>query len=163
MGYHHFHLGENIEPQGFATRTNDLLFAKVTREQFDVIAIFDHSVFDLERSANDEMRPERQRLWEVFHEHSSQGMPPGSAYIIPSMITTSGHSIHLVRLADEYSRIVRELDPKLDEKVFLAELYASAKQTVPKNPNLSWHLHVLDLGLLEGNTNTFFVFHYGQN
>jgi hypothetical protein len=47
MGYHHFHLNMTIEPKGFASRKveNEILFAHVTREEFTVVGIFDHSVF----------------------------------------------------------------------------------------------------------------------
>jgi hypothetical protein len=46
-GYHHFHLGAAAEKKGHTVRTNDVLFAEVTRDEFNVIAIFTHEVFDL--------------------------------------------------------------------------------------------------------------------
>lgn len=58
QGLHHFHL----EPPGRIERSNDLLFAHVTRDSFNVIAIFDHSVFDLSSA-------ERHRLWVVLTCH----------------------------------------------------------------------------------------------
>src|SRR5580704_19238641 len=45
-GYHHFHPRLTIEAGGFATRGDDLLFALVTRSEFTVVALFDHSVFE---------------------------------------------------------------------------------------------------------------------
>lgn len=45
MGYHHFHLGQQ-SPHGHTERTDDVLFAQVTRDKFHAIALFDHSVFD---------------------------------------------------------------------------------------------------------------------
>jgi len=160
MGYHHFHLGTNIEPKGFATRTDELIFAKVTRNTFIVVAIFDHSVFEMTRPPSGNMTPERERLWQVFDEHSSRGLPPGSVYI-PAMITTSGHSLHLVDLADEYARIVRTIDPKLDDEAYVFDLYDKAGVPRPKKPKLKWHLNFLDLGLLDSSVSTFFVFKYG--
>ena len=44
MGYHHFHLGTKIEPKGHVERTNEVLFAKVSRDTFSAIGIFGHSV-----------------------------------------------------------------------------------------------------------------------
>jgi hypothetical protein len=114
MGYHHFHLGTSLEVKGHAKRTDELIFARVTKDTFTVVAIFDHSVFNMERTPSGNMNPERTRLWQVFDAHSTQGLPPGSVYI-PAMIATSGHPLHLVRLADEYARIVRAIDPKLDD------------------------------------------------
>ena len=46
MGFHHFHLGTSIEAAGHVMRTDDVLFAEVTRDTFNVVAIFNHSVFD---------------------------------------------------------------------------------------------------------------------
>lgn len=50
MGFHHFHLGTKPEKQGFIERTDDVLFAFVTRTTFDVLGIFDHSVFERTRT-----------------------------------------------------------------------------------------------------------------
>jgi len=160
MGYHHFHLGASLEAKGHVKRTDDLIFARVARDSFTVVAIFDHSVFDMERTPSGDMNPERTRLWQVFDEHSARGLPPGSVYI-PAMITTSGHSLHLVRLADEYARIVRTIDPKLDDKAYVLDLYDKAGIPRPKNQKLKWHLNLLDLGLLDSSVPVFFVFKYG--
>lgn len=50
MGFHHFHLGTTLENKGFVTRTDVVLFAHVTRTTFDVLGLFDHSVFDMRTS-----------------------------------------------------------------------------------------------------------------
>lgn len=162
MGYHHFHLGPDVLVDGFAARTDDLLFARVSRDHFSVVAIFDHSVFKKPTVLTEVMTKERERLWDIFDEHSSRGITPGTVYI-PSMITTSGHSMHLVRLADEYARVVREIDPKLDDIEYVKEFYESAGLPFPKKPKLKWHLNFLDLGLLDATSNSFFVFRYGPN
>jgi hypothetical protein len=162
MGYHHFHLGLTIETKGLVTRTNDLLFAKVSRHDFTVMAIFDHSVFDMSRTPNGDITKERERLWAIFDAYSTRGLPPGSVYI-PAMITTSGHSLHLVRLAQEYVRIVREIDPKLDDMSYIQGIYQRAGVLCPKKPKVAWHLKALDLGLLDLSSNMFFVFKYGPN
>lgn len=162
MGYHHFHLGPPIQPNGFAARTDDLVFARVSRDHFTVVGIFDHSVFERAEVSNETMTKERERLWSVFDEHSSRGMTPGAVYI-PSMIATSGHSMHVVRMADDYARVVREIDPKLDDIEFVKGLYDPAGPPCPIKPKLKWHLNYLDLGLLDTTSNTFFVFRYGPN
>lgn len=162
MGYHHFHLGQVAQPNGFAARTDDLLFAKVSRDHFTVVALFDHSVFEKPENPAEAMTKERERLWAIFGEHSSRGIAPGSIYI-PSAITTSGHSMHAVRMAEDYARVVREIDPKLDNIDFLKKLYAPAGEQCPKKPRLRWYLSHLDLGLLDTMCSTFFVFRYGPN
>ncbi|MCX7111752.1 MAG: hypothetical protein NTX45_16815 [Proteobacteria bacterium] len=162
MGYHHFHLGSLAQENGFAMRTNDLLFTKVSRDIFTVVAIFDHSVFEKPVSPTEAMSAERERLWNVFDEHSSRGVTPGTVYI-SSPITTSGHSSYLVHLAADYARVVREIDPKLDDILYVKELYKSAGVSYYKTPKLKWHLNLLDLGLLDEKSGAFFVFRYGAN
>ena len=160
MGFHHFHLGIVIEAAGHVARTDDVLFAAVTRDEFAALAIFDHSAFERTDTITQTMTAERNRLWDIFTKRSSRGIPPGAVYV-PAMITTSGHSYHHVRLADQYARIVRELDPKIDDPSFIKSLYEDAKITIPLRPKLKWNLHYLDLGLLDESQNIFFILHMG--
>jgi len=159
IGYHHFHLGERIESGGFATRTDEVVFARVTREKFTVVAIFDHSVFE---PIGSEMNAERKRLWSIFDEHVTRGAPSGSV-IISSPIATSGHPIHLVSMAQEYSWVVREMDPKFEDREFVTSLYVDAGLEEPKNPKLEWRLNFTDLGIYEKNHKFFFVLRRGCN
>jgi hypothetical protein len=101
MGFHHFHLGTKLEKKGFVERTDEVLFAFVTRTTFDVLGIFDHSVFE-------------------NHDPSAMPAPPGS-YVIANMISLSGHQTGIVMLAQRYARWIKELDPKLDDREFLAK------------------------------------------
>lgn len=162
MGYHHFHLGTTGQPDGFAVRTDDLLFARLSRKHLTVIAIFDHTVFKQTSNPTESMTNERERLWTVFDEHASREVAPDMVFI-PSVITTSGHSLHLVRLASDYAHIVKEIDPQLDNAEFVKGLYETAGVPCPKKPKLKWHLKLLDLGLLDATSNSFFIFKHGAN
>lgn len=162
MGYHHFHLGLTMEAAGHAARTNEVLFASVTREHFDVVALFDHSVFEVDHAPTAIMNSERQRLWNIFDQRTMRGVPPGSV-VIPSMVTTSGHALHFVTMADYYAQIVRKLDPKLDDKDYVAGFYRNSGMPVPEKPKLRWHLHYLDIGLLDETAGVLFVLKYGPN
>ncbi|MDH4186086.1 MAG: hypothetical protein OEV08_03730 [Nitrospira sp.] len=159
MGFHHFHLGEKVEAAGHVERTDDVLFARVSREYFTAIGIFNHSVFE---PAGDEMSDERKRLWKIFDEHTSRGVPPGSV-VIPSHIATSGHPLHVVHTAQEYARIIYELDPKLDDPLFINELYGRAKVNAPEKIKLEWVLNFSDLGFHEARSNQLFVLRSGFN
>ncbi|MGE0114665.1 MAG: hypothetical protein AB7T07_07245 [Steroidobacteraceae bacterium] len=161
MGYHHFHLGTKIESGGFTTRTDNLLFAHVSRDTFTVVGVFDHSVFDISRTPDGRMTAERERLWEAFESHATKDIPPGSIYV-PAMIATSGHSLHLLRLSAEYAHIIYEIDSKIDDSNYIKDMYERAGITLPKKPKIEWHLNVLDLGLLDQNLN-FFVLRQGPN
>jgi len=162
MGYHHFHLGLTMEPAGHAKRTDDVLFAAVTREQFEDIALFDHSVFEMNRTPTKVMSTERKRLWDIFRERSTRDLPSGSA-VIMSGIATSGHALHFSRMADHYAQVVSEIDPKLDDPSFVRDLYKKAGVPAPPKPKVCWHLHFMDLGLLDEAQGVFFVFRDGPN
>jgi hypothetical protein len=160
MGYHHFHLGINLEPAGHVERTDNVIFARITRDKFDVVAFFDHSVFESHQSETKKLTSERERLWNIFGKRSSRGVPPGNV-IVPSMIMTSGHAFHHVGIAQDYSHVVREIDPKIDENEFVNSLYEGANLEVPPKPKLKWHLNHLDLGLLDEKNGFFFILRYG--
>ena len=159
MGYHHFHLGTRIEAKGHVERSDDVLFARVSREEFTAIGLFNHEVFE---PIGENMSPERKRLWEIFDECTLCDTPLGSV-VISSPIATSGHPIHLVSTAQEYSWVIREVDPKLDDHKYIAELYSGAGAEVPKKPKLEWALNFSDLGLHEKNYNYFLVLRRGFN
>lgn len=147
-GYHHFHLGA-IGPKGFAKRTDEVLFARVDRERFEVLGLFDHTVFEPVSGARDRMSAEHERLWSLIEARASAGLPPGAVYIV-SPITTSGHNLLLVDLAREYARVVYEVDPKLDADMELVEsLYEGSGHRPPREPRFSWRLRFLDLALFE--------------
>lgn len=159
MGYHHFHLGTEIEPQGHASRTNEVLFAKVSREEFTVVGIFNHAVFD---RGGQEMTDERKRLWAIFNNHVTRGLPPGSVVMAPP-IALSGHPIHVVRTADEYSRVIYKVEPMLDDMSFIADMYRDSGVDVPAKPKFEWALNYSDLGIFETRNRHLFVLRRGFN
>lgn len=161
MGFHHFHLGLTIEAAGHVERTDNVLFAAVTRDSFRVLAICDHSVFDKVDKSTQVMTSERERIWDIFLKWSSNGLPPGSAFI-PSMIMTSGHSYNHVQLADYYAKLIRHFDSQIDDKSFVDNLYNDAGIPVPVRPKLKWSLEYLDIGLLDEAQSLFLYFTKGQ-
>lgn len=161
MGFHHFHLSGTIKPKGFATRGNELLFAEVTRDQFTVIAIFDHSVFE-ERDLGESLTAERERLWQVFDERAMRRAPPNSVSAhIP--IATSGHSLHSIYLAKGYEQLVAQIDPKVDDPDYISSLVAGCGFTLPLKQKWKWHFHYLDLCLHETTSASFAIFRKGPN
>src|SRR3954470_21193916 len=124
MGFHHFHLNSTLEKRGFTTRSNNVLFAAVSRDRFDVIGIFDHSVFDDDDPLA--MPAERERLWTLHHDWITRGLEPGSTVLLGD-ISTSGHKREVVGRAQSYARRIARTDPKLDDADFLKnELYGLA-------------------------------------
>ena len=162
MGFYHLHVGEKKEGKKIVGRTDDVVFAKVDRKQFTVIGVFDHSVFDKTDAFTQEMSSERKRLWGIFDKHTLQGISANSV-VIPSMITTSAHNLKIVRLAQEYVRIIKEFDTKLDDRAYANSLYDETDISPPKNPKLDWHLRGTDIGVADGATNLYIVYKYGVN
>ena len=150
MGYHHFHLGpESLHSH--TERTDDLLFAQVTRDKFFAIALFDHSVFD----KGAEMGAERERMWKLYHYRKSLGRAPG-IYMATGPVATSGHSLDDVEMAQDYERIIRINDPKLEELQTRSAFFPDLPHEVVKAQKLSWLLYGQDLGLVDRTTETFF-------
>ena len=152
MGYHHFHLGTKVQRRGHVDRTDDLIFAEVRRDTLSVIAIFGHEVFDPKST-------ERIRLWAAHDQVAFRGVPPGSV-VIPAMIATSGHTVHVVRYAQDCARIIRDFEPKLDDLAYVATLYPPGLAMPPK-PKFGWGFRHLDLLVCESVTPTNFVMKKG--
>ena len=159
MGYHHLHLDAAPSNQ---KRSDDVLFAHVTRDLFTVVGIFNHTVFDATQP-NAAMTAERDRLWQIFDERSTRGIAPGQIVIAP-LIALSGHSQHfLTQLSARYARVVADLDPKLDDETYVRGLYEKARVPVPAKPNVRWHLIYLTLGLADERAGVFFPLCEGPN
>jgi hypothetical protein len=153
MGFHHFHLGTTAEPAGHMIRTNELFFAQVARDRFTVIALFDHDVFEAGTS-------ERQRLHSVPEQVMFAGVAPGSA-VIMSQVALSVHSMPVVLYTSRCIRVIKEIDPKLDDRSFVAQLYQDGERTPPKNPKLTWRFRGFDLGLGDTKEAIFFILQMG--
>lgn len=160
MGYHHFHLSQVIEAAGHAKRTDEVLFAQVTKQGFNAIGFFDHSVFEPTDPTSQTMTAERERLWSLYEQRSSMGRKPGEVYVA-NPITTSGHSLAHTRLASEFTRVIQSIDPQLDDLSSRAALFNMLPHETVKAMKLRWHLNYLDLGLLDKSTAVFHVLRYG--
>lgn len=162
MGLHHFHLGLSKETAGHAARTNELLFASVTRDTFEIIGLFDHSAFEHEDDGT--MTAERRKLWSVYeHRQISQSMP-GQLSIGGYGgfgLSLSSHPVAIVRAAQEYVRVLREVDPQLEDPNYVRSLYPEG--FAPAKPKLKWCCRHLDLGVVDEDASFFGVMRYGPN
>lgn len=160
MGYHHFHLSQVIETAGHTKRTDEVLFAQVTKEQLTAIGFFDHSVFEPTSLASPTMTTERSRLWETYDRRSSAGRMPGVVYAMPP-ITTSGHSLFHTRLASDFAQTIYRIDPQLDDLSSRSAFFNTLPHEAVKAMKLQWHLNHLDLGLLDKAASVFHVLRWG--
>ena len=162
MGLHHFHLGLTMELAGHAVRTNELLFASVTRESFDIIGLFDHAAFEHEDDGV--MTPERQKLWSAYETRQVAGSLPGQLSFggFGGLgITLSSHPVAVVRAAQDHVRVMREIDPKLEDPAYVRSLYP--QDAIPARPKLRWHFNHLDFGLFDEAAGFFALFRRGPN
>lgn len=162
MGLHHFHLGLQKQASGFVARTNEVLVAFVTRDTFEILGLFDHSVFDW--SVNQGLTPERERLWTIRDEYRSMGEQPGAVFLDGYGglgITTAGTPTMISVKAMRHAGLIRDIDPKLDDFEYVETLFAG--HTVPERLKLEWHYNDMDFGLLNKPSGHFIVLMRGPN
>jgi hypothetical protein len=162
MGLHHFHLGLTKEAAGHFGRTNEVLFASVTRDQFEIIGLFDHDAFEHEDSGA--MTDERKKLWRAYEERRSAGALPGQLTMggFGGLgVTLGAHPTAVVRAAQRLVGRVNEVDPKLEDAAFVNTLYGNSQ--VPAKPKPEWCFRHLDFGLYDKGAGHFGVFEYGPN
>ena len=162
MGLHHFHLGLDMESSGLMKRTDEVLFAFVTRDTLEILGLFDHSVFYW--SVDDSMTPERERLWATRDEFLARGAQPGSIFLGGYGglgMTTAGTPTVITKIANWQVSRIREVDPKLDDLEFVKTLFPG--NAVPAKLRLEWHYHDMDFGLLNEPSGHFIEFMRGPN
>lgn len=162
MGLHHFHLGLNMQSSGLMERTNEVLFASVRRDEFEILGLFDHSVF--EWAVDDELVPERKRLWSKYDEMRFKDCMPGSILMdgYGNMgITTAGTPLVVTKTAIEHIKIIKEMDPKLDDSAYVQTLFDG--YTTPRKIKLAWHYRHLDFGLVNEPSGHFILIRRGPN
>ena len=162
MGLHHFHLGLRKQSSGLMERTNEVLFAFVTRDSIEILGLFDHSVFDW--SVDDGMTQERERLWSIRDEYLARGEQPG-AILLDGYgglgITTAGTPTMISIKAMQQAGLIREIDPKLDDCKYVETLFSGL--AVPSKLSLEWHYNDMDFGLLNKPSGHFILLMRGPN
>ena len=162
MGLHHFHLGRQVQTSGLTERTNEVLFAFVTRDTLEILGLFDHSAFD---SVDDgTMTPEQERLWSVRDSFIQAGTEAGAIFLDGYGglgITTAGTPVVITIKSSRQAAIIRDIDPKLDDLEYVRTLFAG--YPVPTQINFEWHYQDMDFGLLNKTSGHFIVFMRGPN
>ena len=162
MGLHHFHLGLHRESKGLMKRTNEVLFAFVTRDTLEILGLFDHLVF--KESVDESMTLERERLWATRDEFLARGAQAGSIFLDGYGglgITTAGTPTVITMKAIRHAAWIRDIDPKLDDMDYVKILFAG--HPVPAKLRLEWHYNDMDFGLLNEPSGPFIVLMRGPN
>lgn len=154
-GLHHFHLGVRFEERGHIERTNDVLFAEVTREKFTAIAIFDHDVFVLGSE-------EQARMSEIHMAVRFRNVPPGTTAMVGGGITLAGTTVQGIFYAQRCLRILMAQDAKLDDQDYVRRLYSQAVEP-PKRPKPEWDFVHLDLAIYDEIIPAHFIVQAGWN
>jgi hypothetical protein len=150
MNYHNFHLGT-----GRTGRTDDLVLAEVSRDKFKVIAIFGHDVFK-------EGSTERTRLSALHQQIIFRSLPPSSG-VLDGPVTCSGHAMHVVMYGLHCERMIKSVDPQIDDSAYVESLYAQGNISIPCGPKLRWKFLHLDLALYDTASRTAFLMQKGWN
>lgn len=158
-GFHHLHLDMEIQSNGRAKRSDEVLFAHITRKTFTAIGIFDHSVFE-KPAPNEVIESERERLWSLHHKYASEGKPAGAAYLVGNVVS-SGLPLTFVRAADMYYSVIQQVDARLGERSFANELYTQGGVSPPKNFKFEWRINHLDLCVFDREANVLFEIQRG--
>ncbi|EGQ7936529.1 hypothetical protein V4T56_004388 [Vibrio vulnificus] len=158
-GFHHFHLDMTVQHTGLSVRTNEVLFAKVTRTEFHAVAIFDHSVFE-PADGNGNLEFETKRMWNIHKKYTTMGMPPGSGYM-NNQIALSGHPVGVRLMANHYMQIINEYDSKLSDRTFINQLYQAGDLQPPERYKLEWQIDALDLVIFDKKNNIKFIVYQG--
>ena len=158
-GFHHFHLNMKIQCSGLSERTDEVLFAFVTRDKFHAVGIFDHRVFEPPDSSGNGNK-ERERMWHLHERYTTEGMEPGTLFV-SNPIMSSGHPMHLRLQADRYVEIVEHNDPHLDNRKFVNEIYKQVEIPCPAKYNLEWYMDSLDLCIYDKRNDIGFVIYPG--
>src|SRR5206468_1454515 len=112
---------------------NEVLFASVTRSDFEIIGLFDHAAF--EHECNGTMTPERTKLWQAYEARQVARVPPGQLMMgrfAGRGVRLASHPIAVVRAAQRHVDIVRQIDPKLDDPDCSKALYPNGE--MPSKP-----------------------------
>ena len=158
-GFHHFHLDMTVQHTGLSVRTNEVLFAKVTRTEFHAVAIFDHSVFE-PADENGNLELERKRMWDIHEKYTTMGMAPGTVYMT-SPIASSGHPVGIRLMADRYMHTIKQYDSKLSDRIFVNQLYQDGNLPPPERHKLEWQIDALDLVIFDKKNNVKFIVYQG--
>ncbi|EKO3844418.1 TPA: hypothetical protein P0E36_005382 [Vibrio harveyi] len=158
-GFHHFHLNMTIQRTGISLRTDVVLFAKVSRDSFHAVALFDHSVFD---SLNEQgvMSAERERMWGIHSKYESFGLEPDAIYY-SNPIMSSGHPLYIVRMSHYYAQLINSIDPQLSERSLVNDYYSQGKMEPPNKFKLAWYFDGLDLVIKDTRNEVSFLLHKG--
>jgi hypothetical protein len=162
MGFHHFHLGLTQEAAGHIQRTDQVLFALVGRDEFEVVGLFTHDVFEHDALGN--MTPERRMLWSSYERRLAEGRLPGEMYMggMAGMgISGSGAPIAIVEIAFHYIRQIRHYEKQLQSFEFAKTLYNDG--CIPASSKFEWGFSHLDLVLLDGAARQRVIIAKGPN
>lgn len=155
MGLHHFHLGTHREQRGHMARTNEVLFAFVSPDTFEILGLFDHSVFEADEGM---LTDERERIWSTYEDYQLRRTTRGGFYIggyAGLGITAAGTPTVVTMEALTHVDTIKRFDPCLHSARFLKRLWTDGD--VPSKPKLRWHYRHLTLGLVDATSGAFFA------
>ena len=158
-GFYHFHIAphSHANPKG---RGKYLLFAEVSDTEFTIVALSDH----------DALTPGTAQA-EHFHlmcrAYLERDLKPGEG-LMTNPLLSSGQSLILRLFSDQCDAKIAQVDSKLDDAAFIAQLWGGQPLQrhgkpirQPSHPRFRWQFNDLVFGLMEREAQVFFtVFPY---
>lgn len=163
---HHLHLGTKLRADGLIERTDDLLYAGFPRDAVVMLMVGDHKSFD------DGSLSAAVARWRAANCHGLRGAKPSAIrtfdeerrlartgistlmsvddqVLIQANVSSSGHRALGVLHAMKIARVLKDVDPRLDEPGYVASMWGENASSLPERPHFNWYLDYVDLLLVE--------------
>ncbi len=175
-GVHHLHLTDKLMRNGWARRTDDLLFASFNRDSAFFLMVGSHKSFDdgtlmqavaESRAASGHVlkgvtgaamsNADRNRL----QRHGITTTAAVGDKVVPgATISAAGTSIFQSTHVGRIMRVIDVQELFIDEPEKVREWFAIACRPCPPSQDFVWRLNDCDLGILERTTGVFFEMLY---
>ncbi|MEZ9580327.1 MULTISPECIES: hypothetical protein [unclassified Vibrio] len=141
-GFHHLHL-----KSGKSNKGNFLLLVKITRNEFHIIGVFTHGIFEGDTPEQNRMHGTLE-LWSEIHKDL--------------YTTMSGHPIHIHQIASEYWNAILQCDSQLQSREFVEQMFFDQRDKLKSKFKLRWEIDWLDLGVYESKSKGFTIIRKGH-
>lgn len=154
LGVYHFHIGQGRTASGLITRSDELIFAFVGREEFHILGVFKHEVFD----RGNEYAKLLRALYGT-NDHESELVPvrfdPGLG---GAGIANSGHSVAIRFEVAKIVTLLHRYERLLDSRAGMKQLGFDAPRPKPY-----WQFDHMDLVLADRASKKYGIVREGLN
>lgn len=154
LGVHHFHIGLGLTSSGLTTRSSELILALVRRDEFHVLGVFTHEVFE----AGDECARLIEALYGSVDRESelvSQRVDPGLG---GAGIANSGHAVAIRFEVAKIMMTLWQYERLLEGEAGIGKLGFDPVRSRPY-----WRFNHMDLELVDDVSQKYGIVREGLN